>query len=101
NLVALQNKYGSEGLQIVGLNVGGPDDLDKVGGFAKQFNIQYPLATPDDDLSDFLLSDDSSIPQTFIFDRQGKLRKRLVGFGETTGEEIDEVVQQALKSASD
>ena len=46
-LSALRENYGLKGLQIVGLNVGGPDDRIKVAGFAKELNIQYPLGFPD------------------------------------------------------
>lgn len=96
-LVALQHRYGPKGLEVVGLNVGGPDDLAQVPAFARELGIQYKLATPDDDLSNFLLSDNSDIPQTFVFDRQGQLKRRFIGFGESTGEEITAVVETALR----
>jgi thiol-disulfide isomerase/thioredoxin len=101
HLVELQRRYEKQGLQVIGLNVGGPDDLDKVQDFAREFRIQYLLGTPDDDLSGFLLSDDSDIPQTFVFDRQGQLKRRFVGFGQATGDQMDEVVEKALQAAAE
>src|SRR6266576_4892273 len=68
-LVKLQQQYSGQGLQIIGLNVGGDDDRDKVPAFAKEFGIQYPLGFPEDDLVDQLLSDNENIPQSFVFDR--------------------------------
>ncbi len=101
HLVELQNRYGKDGLHIVGLNVGGPDDLDHVPAFAEEFNIQYQLAVPDDELNNLLLSDDSDIPQTFVFDRRGLLRKRFKGFGQTTGREMEQAVENALQSTAE
>ena len=95
-LVALQKQYGEKGLQVIGLNVGGEDDRDKIPQFAKDFGIQYPLAFPDDDLVQRLLSDNQNIPQAFVFDRQGEMVKRFIGYNETSGAELDRIVQGAL-----
>lgn len=100
HLIGLQKKYESQGLQVIGLNVGGPGDEEKVPGFAKELGIQYPLAIPDEELVMFLLSDQDGIPQTFIFDRNGMLVDRLIGFGESSGERIDEAVELALKTTT-
>ena len=99
HLVGLQKKYAEEGFTVVGLNVGGEEDHPKIAKFAKELGINYPLAIPDDELALFLLGDDDGIPQTFIFDRQGVLVDRLIGFGASSGAEIDEHVEAALKTA--
>ena len=100
HLVGLQKNYEAQGLQVIGLNVGGPDDPAKVPAFAAQYKIQYPLAIPDDDLVMFLLADNDGIPQTFVFDRQGQLVERFVGFGATTGDRIDKAVEAALQTTA-
>lgn len=100
HLIELQKKYGDQGLQVIGLNVGGPEDLEKVPGFAKELGIQYPLAVPDDELVSFMLSDMDSIPQTFVFDREGVLVERVIGFGPSTGATIDAAVENALKASA-
>lgn len=100
HLIELQNKHAEEGLQVIGLNVGGPQDVDKVPDFAKELGIQYPLAIPDDDLVSFMLGDENSIPQTFIFDRQGVLVEHVVGFGPSAGPRIDQAVATALKTSA-
>lgn len=98
HLVGLQKKYDEQGVRVVGLNVGGPDDEQLVPAFAKQFNIQYPLARPDEDLVSFLLADQDAIPQTFVFDRQGQLVQRFIGFSSDTGIYLDGAVETALKT---
>lgn len=96
HLVNLQKQYGDKGLQVIGLNVGGDDDRALVPGFAKEFGIQYPLAYPDDDLVDQMLSDNQNIPQSFVYDRNGKLIKRFIGFESSGAAQIERVIQQAL-----
>jgi cytochrome c biogenesis protein CcmG, thiol:disulfide interchange protein DsbE len=101
HLIGLQNKYGEQGLQVIGLNVGGPgDDEKKISDFARELGIQYPLAMPDDELATFLLSDESGIPQTFVFDRDGMLVEREIGFGPASGARIDFAVENALKTST-
>lgn len=97
HLIGIQKKYDDQGLVVVGLNVGGPGDEQKVPEFAKEFGIQYALATPDEDLATLLLGDNDGIPQTFVFDRQGQLVQRFVGFGPGTGEYLDAAVETGLK----
>ena len=98
HLIGLQKRFKDQGLTVIGLNVGGPGDEQEVPAFAKEFGIQYTLAKPDDDLVSFLLSDSDAIPQTFVFDRQGQLVQRFVGFGSDTGIYLDGAVETALKT---
>ena len=96
HLVKLQQQYSPQGLQVIGLNVGGEDDRDKVPDYAKEFRIQFPLGFPDDDLVDQYLGDNQNIPQSFVFDRNGVLLKRFVGYDESAGAELERIVQGAL-----
>jgi thiol-disulfide isomerase/thioredoxin len=95
-LTALQKNYGSNGLQIVGLNVGGPDDRIKVADFARELSIQYPLGFPDKALTDLFFSGDQTIPQTFVFGRNGEPVKRFIGY--PTGSELEKAVAEAVDS---
>ena len=92
----LQKQYGPEGVQVVGLNVGGPDDRIKVPEFAQELDIQYPLGFPDKSLTDLFLADDQTIPQTFVFAREGALVKRFVGYDATTSADLEMVIQTEL-----
>src|SRR5205814_10337877 len=87
---------GDKGVQFIELNVGSDDDSAQVADFAKEFGIEYPLAYPDDDLVDQLLSDNQNIPQSFVYDRNGKLIKRFIGFESSGAAQIERVIQQAL-----
>ena len=100
-LIELQRRHERDGLKVVGLNVGGQEDLEKVSDFARELQIQYTLALPDNELISLLLSDNGNIPQTFIFDRKGLLIKRLIGYGPANEEEINRIVEGALRSPAD
>jgi thiol-disulfide isomerase/thioredoxin len=99
HLVRLQNEYGNKGLQVIGLNVGGDDDRDKVPAYAKKFSISYPMAYPDDDLVARYLSDIQDIPQSFVFDRNGELLRRFVGYNSQSGKDLDTTIKSAVESA--
>jgi thiol-disulfide isomerase/thioredoxin len=89
----LQRRYGPKGLTVVGLNVGGPDDRVKVAAFARELGINYTLGFPDRQLTDFLMSDDESIPQTFLFDRKGMLIQRFIGFSDVGEGRLEKLIE--------
>lgn len=93
HLSVLQDRYREVGLEIVGLNVGGPDDRVKVADFARQLGINYKLGFPDRELTDLLMSDDSSIPQTFVFSRDGRLVRRFIGYSEIASGELERLIK--------
>ncbi|WP_352431226.1 TlpA disulfide reductase family protein [Pyrinomonas sp.] len=96
HLVQLQRRYGPQGLRVVGLNVGGPDDRFKVADFVREFAVQYDLGYPDQALTDLLFASDTRIPQTFIFDRRGQLIQRFVGFDSDVAAKLERAIAQAL-----
>jgi len=94
HLNQLQNKYSD--LQVVGLHVGGDEDSLKVPVFVKKLKINYVLAYPDDELIRVLFGNNSAIPQTFVFDRNGKLLKKFVGFDNIVKMNLDETIESAI-----
>jgi thiol-disulfide isomerase/thioredoxin len=97
HFVELQKRHQADGLQVVGLHVGGEEDKPKISAFVKKMQIQYELGYPENELSNFLLNDNTAIPQTFVFDRNGQLVQKFVGFDDLIKQQIDSAVQQALK----
>jgi hypothetical protein len=76
--------------------VGGPDDRIKVADFAKELNIRYSLGFPDRTLTDLFLADNQTIPQTFVFGRDGRLLKRFIGYEEATGTELERIIGETI-----
>jgi cytochrome c biogenesis protein CcmG/thiol:disulfide interchange protein DsbE len=95
-LIELQRRFGSQGLNIVGLNVGGEDDRPKVPEFVRTYRIQYTLGYPDPGMVDFYMGDNDAIPQTIVFDRKGRLVKHFIGFDKTMPAELEQAIQTAL-----
>lgn len=96
HLNSLQAKYGSDRLQVVGLNVGGDEDKPKIAPFMKELNATYTVAIPEDALVSFVTGSDDRIPQTAVFDKQGRLVLKVVGFDPTVQNQIDRAVDTAL-----
>jgi thiol-disulfide isomerase/thioredoxin len=95
HLMELKSMYGND-LIVIGLHVGGEEDQPKVPEFVQRLKIGYPLATPEDALTSFIFGQETAIPQTAIFDRNGKLLKKIVGFDPTIKKELDEAVATAM-----
>jgi thiol-disulfide isomerase/thioredoxin len=97
HLNSLQAKYGSDVLQVIGLNVGGPEDRGEIPKFLRETQIDYPIAFPEDALTNFIFASRSDIPQTAIFDRQGVMVSKIVGFSPAIQKELDAAVEAAVK----
>lgn len=95
HLNSLQTKYG-EKIQIVGLHVGGAEDERNVPAFIEKLKMNYLLGFPDDELMRILTDGNDAIPQTFVFDRDGKLVKKIVGFDNIAKAELDDAIEQVI-----
>lgn len=98
HLIELQTKYGTNDLVVIGLHVGGEEDQPKVPEFVERLKITYPLAYPEGALTSFVFGQQTAIPQTAIFDRQGKLVKKITGFGPEIKVELDNAVAAAIEN---
>jgi thiol-disulfide isomerase/thioredoxin len=98
HLNSLVAKYGQEKLLIVGLNVGGQEDRLKIPQFLSSTKIDYPIAFPEDALSNFIFAERSDIPQTAIFNRSGEMIEKLVGFSPAIEKQLDDAVEKAVRS---
>src|SRR5687767_7363296 len=96
HLMELQAKYGADNLHIVGLHVGGEEDKPKVPEFVERLRITYPLAYPEDALTAYIFGQQTAIPQTAIFDRNGKMVKKITGFDKTIKVDLDQAVAAAM-----
>lgn len=86
----LQDEYGSRGFQVVGLKFDVMPDTEDPLQFARKIGVRYPLAVASDPLKNSF-GGIEGLPTTMLYDRQGILRKKVIGF-EYTG-----VIESALK----
>ena len=69
-LVALQNKYRSQGLQVIGISL--DDDPEPVRAFYQQFKINYPVAIGDANLAE-RYGGILGLPVNFVIGRDGRI----------------------------
>jgi thiol-disulfide isomerase/thioredoxin len=84
DLVALQNKFKDNEVSIIGLTVEEPDKESLVRAFSKQFSINYKIGFSSLDVFELLNQANGGnprapIPQSFVFDKNGKLIDSVVG----------------------
>jgi thiol-disulfide isomerase/thioredoxin len=97
HLNELQAQYGTDKLQIVGLNVGGPEDKPKIPAFAEEMKFAYPIAFPEDALSSYVFGASDAIPQTAVFDKKGQLKIKIIGFDDRIRSQLDTAIADAMK----
>jgi thiol-disulfide isomerase/thioredoxin len=84
----LLDRYGSQGFVVVGFKFDTMMDTEDPVKFAKKIGVRYPLAVATDDLKQ-KLGGIEGLPTTLLYDRQGILRKKIIGFEYTDAFEKD------------
>ena len=75
----LLDRYGSHGFAVVGFKFDIMKDTEDPVLFAQGIGVRYPLAVAADDLKQ-QFGGIEGLPTTMLYDRQGILRKKVVGF---------------------
>src|SRR6202167_5676102 len=75
----LLDRYGSRGFAVVGFKLDIMRDTEDPVLFAKKIGVRYPLVVAADDLKQSF-GGIEGIPTTMLYDRQGILRKKVIGF---------------------
>ncbi len=99
DLEALHQQHNANGLQIIGLNVGGDEDRVAVPDFLKnnKINVTYALGyTMKSETLSYYMGKDDRIPQTLVYDRQGNLLKQFVGYNPQIKKDLENAIKTAL-----
>jgi thiol-disulfide isomerase/thioredoxin len=75
----LVDSYGPRGFVVVGFKFDTMMDTEDPVVFAKKIGVRYPLAIATDDLKQ-KFGGIEGLPTTMLYDRQGTLRKKVIGF---------------------
>ena len=86
----LEDHYGSRGFAVVGFKFDTMMDMEDPVLFAKKIGVRYPLVIATDDLKQ-KFGGIEGLPTTMLYDRQGILRKKIIGF------EYTNAIESALK----
>ena len=77
HLIKLQHKYRKKGLQIMGISL--DSDISLISPFIKEKGINYPIILGET-LNQKGLGDVTSIPTTFILDRNHTIVRKVLGY---------------------
>src|SRR5215467_5005300 len=75
----LLDTYGAQGFVVVGFKFDTMMDTEDPIQFANQIGVRYRLAVATDDLKQ-KFGGIEGLPTTMLYDRQGVLRKKIIGF---------------------
>ena len=90
----LLNRYSSRGFTVIGFKFDTMADTEDPIQFAKKMGVRYPLAVAPDDLKQ-KFGGIEGLPTTLLYDREGILRKKIIGF------EYADALEEALKPLLD
>jgi thiol-disulfide isomerase/thioredoxin len=93
-LVEFQEKYGGEGLQVLGVSLGNDDEQAKAIEFALTIGVNFPSLVATKQMADSYGGVDA-LPETFFINRDGKIVAHEIGL--ETQRTIEEHIQKALK----
>lgn len=86
----LADNYGARGFVVIGFKFDTMPDMGDPLQFAKGIAVHYPLAVATDDMKQ-RFGGIEALPTTMLYDRQGLLRTKVIGF------EYTDKVEEALK----
>lgn len=95
--VARDNK--ERGVEVVGLHIDdkGRTTQQGIRNFMNQFGINYTIGMASDDMFiAYLGEQDDSIPQTLVFDRNGKVVVHLIGYDSSHAAKLDAAINKAI-----
>lgn len=97
-LVKMQEEHGPKGFEIIGLNTDDGDSKEMIEKFAEEMKLNYTLVWSSTEQQAALLkiSNFNGIPQSFIIDRDGKLRGVFRGGGASEVKKMEEVVAEIV-----
>ncbi|HEY6231382.1 MAG TPA: TlpA disulfide reductase family protein [Pyrinomonadaceae bacterium] len=98
-LVRLHKEFQSRGVEMIGLSTENPDlSARSVSDFVREFNVDYQIGWAQPEVAQIMMAGRTSIPQSFIIARNGRVIRRFIGFNpETTPTQLKEALEQALK----
>ena len=75
----LLDRYGSRGFVVIGFKFDTMPDSENPVSFARKIGVHYPLAVASEDLKQ-RFGGIEGLPTTMLYDRQGVLRQKIIGF---------------------
>lgn len=97
-LVKLHKEFQSRGVEMIGLSTEDPEaSAQSVSEFVREYNVDYHIGWATREVAQTLMQGRTSIPQSFVIARDGRIVKRFIGFRpDLTPGQIKAALEEAL-----
>ena len=98
-LARIKRENQARGIEVVGMHIDdrGRSTPEAIRKFINDFGINYTVGLATDDMfTQYLGTEDDTIPQTLVFDRKGRAILHLSGYSASHAQKLDEAVNRAL-----
>ena len=100
-LVKLHKEFQSRGVEMIGLSTEDPESsAESVSDFIREYKVDYQIGWAKREVAQTLMQGRSSIPQSFVIARDGRIVRRFIGFRpDLTPGQIKAALEEALALA--
>ena len=98
HLIHLQKTYQEKGLRVIGMSIDKEKDADALRHYVKSMEISYPIVVASDEV--IRQYGVTGIPATFLIDREGKIREKVVGFNDTIAKHLTARISELIEEKS-
>ncbi|HEX5873373.1 MAG TPA: TlpA disulfide reductase family protein [Pyrinomonadaceae bacterium] len=97
-LVKLHKEFQSRGVEMIGLSTEDPEASAKtVIDFVREYEVDYQIGWAKREVAQTLMQGRTSIPQSFVIARDGRILKRFIGFDpQVTPPQLKKALEDAL-----
>jgi len=96
-LVKLHKEFQSRGVEMIGLSTEDPvASAESVSDFIREYGVDYQIGWATREVAQTLMQGRTSIPQSFVIARDGRIVKRFIGF---RPDQTPNLIKQALEEA--
>lgn len=97
-LVKLHKEFQSRGVELIGLSTEDPDaSAQTVLDFMREYEVDYQIGWAKREVAQTLMQGRTSIPQSFVIARDGRILKRFIGFDpDVTPPQLKKALEDAL-----
>ena len=97
-LVKLHKEFQSRGVEMIGLSTEDPEtSAESVSDFIREYEVDYQIGWATREVAITLMQGRTSIPQSFVIARDGRIVKRFIGFRpDLTPGQIKAALEEAL-----
>jgi len=97
-LVKLHKEFQSRGVEMIGLSTEDPESsAESVSDFIREYEVDYQIGWATREVAIALMQGRTSIPQSFVIARDGRIVRRFIGFRpDLTPGQIKAALEEAL-----